>query len=234
LASPFAQAQPTDFDSWLAAFRQDAAAQGISAATLDSALTGVIPDERVIELDRRQPEFLQTFLTYLERRTTPRQIERGQALLVTHAALLDEIEQKYGIPKAVLVAFWGLETNYGAYLGGFNIPASLATLAFDGRRSAFFHKELLEALRIIDAGHVDAIDMNGSWAGAMGQMQFMPSTFGPTPSTATATAASTCGTRCPTPCTRRRIICNAPAGAQANRSRWKCGCPKASTCVVPG
>jgi membrane-bound lytic murein transglycosylase B len=141
LATPLAQAQPTDFETWLVAFRQDAAAQGISAATLDSALTGVTPDEQVIELDRRQPEFLQTFLAYLERRTTPRQIERGQARLAEHAALLDEIEQKYGIPKAVLVAFWSLETNYGAYLGGFNIPASLATLAFDGRRSAFYRKE---------------------------------------------------------------------------------------------
>jgi membrane-bound lytic murein transglycosylase B len=177
LASPLAQAQPTDFDTWLAAFRQDAATQGISAATLDSALTGITPDEKVIELDRRQPEFLQTFLTYVERRTTPRQIERGQALLTEHAELLDAVEQQYAIPKAVLVAFWGLETNYGAYLGGFNIPASLATLSFDGRRSTFFRKELLDALRIIDAGHVEAIDMNGSWAGAMGQMQFMPSTF---------------------------------------------------------
>ncbi|MCU0811502.1 MAG: lytic murein transglycosylase [Thiobacillaceae bacterium] len=177
LATPLAQAQPTDFQTWLAAFRQDAAAQGISAATLDSALTGVTPVEQVIELDRRQPEFLQTFLAYLERRTTPRQIERGQALLAEHADLLDAVEQQYGIPKTVLVAFWGLETNYGAYLGGFNIPACLATLAFDGRRSAFFRKELLDALRIIDAGHVEAIEMNGSWAGAMGQMQFMPSTF---------------------------------------------------------
>jgi membrane-bound lytic murein transglycosylase B len=177
LAIPLAQAQPTDFDTWLAAFRQDAATQGISAATLDSALTGITPDEKVIELDRRQPEFLQTFLTYVERRTTPRQIERGQALLTEHAELLDAVEQQYAIPKAVLVAFWGLETNYGAYLGGFNIPASLATLSFDGRRSTFFRKELLDALRIIDAGHVEAIDMNGSWAGAMGQMQFMPSTF---------------------------------------------------------
>jgi len=98
-------------------------------------------------------------------------------LLAEHAALLDAVEQQYGVPKAVLVAFWGLETNYGATLGSFNIPASLATLAFDGRRSEFFRSQLLDALRIIDAGHVAAIDMNGSWAGAMGQMQFMPSTF---------------------------------------------------------
>ncbi|MBW8330145.1 MAG: lytic murein transglycosylase [Thiobacillus sp.] len=167
----------SDFDSWLADFRKEAAAQGISVATLDAALTGVMPVERVIELDRRQPEFLQTFADYLGRRVTPTQVARGQALMAEHAALLDAVEQQYGIPKAVLVAFWGLETNYGATLGSLNIPASLATLAFDGRRSAFFRSQLLDALRIIDAGHVAAIDMNGSWAGAMGHMQFMPSTF---------------------------------------------------------
>jgi len=131
----------------------------------------------VIELDRRQPEFLQTFADYMARRITPAQVARGQAMLAEHATLLDAVEQQYGVPKAVLVAFWGLETNYGATLGSFNIPASLATLAFDGRRSEFFRSQLLDALRIIDAGHVAAIDMNGSWAGAMGQMQFMPSTF---------------------------------------------------------
>lgn len=177
LATPLAHAQQADFPTWLAAFREDAAAQGISAATLDAALTGVAPDDRVIGLDRRQPEFMQTFLAYLERRATPRQIARGQAMLTQHTELLDAIAQRYGVPKSVLVAFWGLETNYGEMLGSFNIPASLATLAYDGRRSAFFRKELLDALRIIDGGHVAAVDMNGSWAGAMGQMQFMPSTF---------------------------------------------------------
>lgn len=165
------------FESWLAAFRQEAAAQGISAATLDAALTGVTPMEKVLELDQRQPEFLQTFADYLDKRVTAARVARGQALLQEHAALLDAVEQKYGVPKSVLVSFWGLETNYGSYLGNHNIPASLATLAFDGRRSDFFRSQLLDALRIIDAGHVQALDMNGSWAGAMGQMQFMPSTY---------------------------------------------------------
>jgi membrane-bound lytic murein transglycosylase B len=105
------------------------------------------------------------------------QVSRGQALLQEHADLLDAVEQEYGVPKAVLVAFWGLETQYGSVKGSLNIPASLATLAYDGRRSGFFRSQLLDALRIIDAGHVDAADMNGSWAGAMGHMQFMPSTF---------------------------------------------------------
>lgn len=166
-----------DFEIWLAGFREEAAAQGISGATLDAALSGIAPVERVIELDRRQPEFLQTFADYLGRRVTPARVALGQVLLAEHAALLEAVEQRHGIPKAVLVAFWGLETNYGATLGSLNIPASLATLACDGRRSGFFRSQLLDALRIIDAGHVAAGDMNGSWAGAMGHMQFMPSTF---------------------------------------------------------
>lgn len=165
------------FDTWLAEFRQEALAQGISAATLDSALTGLVPAERVVSLDRRQPEFLQTFTDYLQRRVTPGRVALGQARLQEQAALLDAVEQQYGVPKNVLVAFWGLETHYGAILGSHNIPASLATLAFDGRRSSFFRSQLLDALRIIDGGHVSAVDMNGSWAGAMGHMQFMPGTF---------------------------------------------------------
>ncbi|MDA8127985.1 MAG: lytic murein transglycosylase [Betaproteobacteria bacterium] len=170
-------APPSAFDTWLAAFRREAAAQGISAATLDAALGGVKPVEPVIALDHRQPEFLQTFGDYIARRVTAGQVARGQALLAEHADLLDAVEQRYGVPRTVLVAFWGLETHYGADLGGFNVPATLATLAFDGRRSGFFRGQLLDALRIIDAGHVSAADMKGSWAGAMGNMQFMPSTF---------------------------------------------------------
>ncbi len=165
------------FDDWLAAFREEAAAQGISTATLDAALTDLKPVERAIELDRRQPEFLQTFSDYLARRVTPTQVVRGQAALAANGTLFDAVEARYGVPKTVLAAFWGLETHYGAQLGGFNIPASLATLACDGRRSAFFRSQLLDALRIVDAGHVAAADMKGSWAGAMGHMQFMPSTF---------------------------------------------------------
>ena len=176
LAGAPAYAQ-SDFDSWLEAFRQDARAQGISPATLDAALSGLAPDARVIELDHRQPEFLQTFADYLGRRISADRVARGQALLEQNKALLDAVEQKYGIPRTVLVAFWGLETHYGTVLGSLNVPSSLATLAWDDRRSGFFRSQLLDALRIIDAGHVSAADMTGSWAGAMGNMQFMPSTF---------------------------------------------------------
>jgi membrane-bound lytic murein transglycosylase B len=166
-----------DFDRWLADFRLEAAAQGITPVTLDAALTGLAPVPRVIELDGRQPEFLSTFSDYLGRRVTPGRVARGQALMQEHAELLDTVEQRYGVPKPVLVAFWGMETSFGANMGTLNVPASLATLAWDGRRSAFFRGQLLDALRILDAGHVAAIDMNGSWAGAMGHMQFIPSTF---------------------------------------------------------
>jgi membrane-bound lytic murein transglycosylase B len=179
ISQPTQAAQPaqTAFDRWLADFRREAEAQGISPATLDAALTGIEPAERVVALDRGQPEFLQTFTDYLGRRVTPERVEQGQALLQEHAALLDAVELQHGVPKSVLVAFWGLETHYGSVKGNLNIPASLATLAYDGRRSAFFRSQLLDALRIIDAGHVSAADMTGSWAGAMGHMQFMPSTF---------------------------------------------------------
>lgn len=167
----------TSFDSWLADFRAEAATAGITDVTLDAALSGIRPAERVVALDRGQPEFLQTFTDYLGRRITADRVGQGRALLQEHAALLDEVERQYGVPKTVLLAFWGLETHYGAVKGSLNIPASLATLAYDGRRSKFFRSQLLDALRIIDAGHVSAADMTGSWAGAMGHMQFMPSTF---------------------------------------------------------
>jgi membrane-bound lytic murein transglycosylase B len=166
-----------DFSAWLAQFRQEALAQGISPATLDAALGNVQPLPQVLELDRRQPEFIDTFWNYLDKRISPQRLARGQAALIEHKALLDEVQARYGVPASVLVAFWGLETNYGAYLGDFPIPAALATLAFEPRRSAFFRSELLQSLRIIDAGHVAAADMKGSWAGAMGQVQFMPSTY---------------------------------------------------------
>ncbi len=177
LATLPAHAQAT-FDDWLAAFRQDAEAQGISPATLDAAFdrhhAGRARDRA---RPRASPNSCKPSpITWGD--ASPRtRLRAARPCWQEHAALLDAVEQQYGIPKAVLVAFWGLETHYGTMLGSLNIPASLATLACDGRRSAFFRSQLLDALRIIDAGHVSAIDMNGSWAGAMGHMQFMPSTF---------------------------------------------------------
>lgn len=175
---PHAQAQESEpFDQWLLALRADAAKQGISAATLDAALGGVTLVERVIELDRRQPEFTQTFWNYLDQRVTAARIERGRQMLVDHRELLAKIEKNYGIPPRFLVAFWGLETNYGSFLGSFPTIASLVTLAHDRRRDAFFRAQLIDALRIVDEHSVTVGEMNGSWAGAMGHLQFMPSTF---------------------------------------------------------
>ena len=171
-----AQAQ-TDFSSWLAEFSQEARARGISQTTLDQALRDIQMAPRVVELDRKQPEFVESLATYIERRVTPQRIARGQALLAEHQALFDEVENRYGVPRQTLAAFWGLETSYGSVMGNTPIPAALATLAFDGRRSAFFRSQLLDALTLIEAGHVTAAEMKGSWAGAMGQMQFMPSTY---------------------------------------------------------
>jgi membrane-bound lytic murein transglycosylase B len=166
-----------DFDAWLTRFKKDALAQGISQATLDAALAGVKPLPQVLEQDQRQPEFVDTFWNYLDKHISAKRLERGHAVLAEHKALLDAAQSRSGVPASILVAFWGLETSYGDYLGDYPVPAALATLAFDPRRGGFFRGELLQALRIIDAGNVAAAEMKGSWAGAMGQVQFMPSTY---------------------------------------------------------
>ena len=166
-----------DFESWLAELHTEARGLGISQATLESALTGLAPLPRVIELDRKQPEFTLTFAQYLARVITPARVEEGRAKLRANAALLKEVSQRYRVQPRFIVSLWGIETGYGRHTGGFGVIAALATLAHDGRRSGYFRLELLDALRIIEDGHVTAAAMNGSWAGAMGQSQFMPSSF---------------------------------------------------------
>jgi len=156
-------------------------------------------------------------------------VARGQAKLAEHAALLDAVEHKYGVPKNVLVAFWGLETNFGSSMGTLNIPASLATLAWMVAAARSSAASCSTRCRIIDAGHVAAIDMNGSWAGAMGHMQFMPSTFRAYAVDGTAMPVSTSGNRCPMPCIRQRITSGAQAGAPVSRWRLKCNCQRALT-----
>ena len=167
----------SEFEAWLAQLLQDARQKGISDKTFDRALAGFQPITRVIELDQRQPEFVDTFWNYLDRRVENRRVAQGKEHLRVQAKLLRSVQSKHGIPASVLVAFWGLETNYGGTTGNFPVPLALATLAYDNRRSEFFRRELLNALTILEQGHIGLGDMNGSWAGAMGQMQFMPSTF---------------------------------------------------------
>ena len=166
-----------DFNTWLDKLKTEAKRQGISQKTLDSSLIGIKPIPRVIELDRKQPEFTLTFAEYLKRVVSDRRIRIGKSKLKEHEELLKEISLKYGVQSRYIVALWGIETDFGRITGGFPVISSLATLAYDGRRSKFFRKELLLALKIVDGGHILANDMVGSWAGAMGQNQFMPSSF---------------------------------------------------------
>jgi membrane-bound lytic murein transglycosylase B len=165
------------FQRWLDDLRREARDQGVRAETLDTALADVAPIQRVIELDRRQPEFTQTFWTYLDKRVTEQRVERGRELLAKHRPMLQAVAAEYGVQPRFLVAFWGLETNYGDYMGSFPVIGSLATLAYDDRRAGFFRTQLLHALRIVDQGHITADRMMGSWAGAMGHLQFIPGTF---------------------------------------------------------
>ena len=171
-------AQEQSFDEWLKELRAEALGLGISEATLDAALTLVEePIPRVLELDKSQPEFVQTFAGYMRNRLSDARIERGKSLLVEYKDLFNRIQQQYGVQPHYLVSFWALESNFGDFTGGFSVVNALATLAYDPRRSDFFRNELLTALRIIEEGHIPVEQMSGSWAGAMGQCQFMPSTF---------------------------------------------------------
>ncbi len=175
VTEPSAPAEP--FPEWLEQFRADARVRGISRVTIEDALSDVEPIPRVVELDRRQPECSLTFREYLSRVGSDERIARGRKRLAKHRALLNAVSTKYGVPPQVIVALWGIETDFGRLTGGFQVIPALATLAHDGRRSAYFRKELFNALTIIDQGHIRAADMMGSWAGAMGQCQFMPSSF---------------------------------------------------------
>lgn len=167
----------TDFSTCLISFRQKAQQAGISNKTITDSLTKAKLNTRVLELDRQQPEFTNTFADYFNRRVTDKRIEQGQALLVKHQALLDRVAQQYGVPAPYLLAFWGLETNYGSYFGNIPVVDSLATLGCDPRRSTYFTGELISALRILDEGAIQPDKMIGSWAGAMGHVQFMPTAF---------------------------------------------------------
>lgn len=166
-----------DFGSWLSGLRADAQAQGVKNSTLDAALGDVSPIPRVIELDQRQPEGRLSFRQYRERVINDARINKGRRLLAKHRSRLTAIENRYGVPAEIIVSLWGIESSFGEFKGRFPVVDALATLAYDGRRADFFRGELISALKIIDNGDVDAQAMFGSWAGAMGQSQFMPSTY---------------------------------------------------------
>ncbi|MEZ4598607.1 MAG: lytic murein transglycosylase [Syntrophotaleaceae bacterium] len=175
---PDGGAAESSFPAWKQEFRREARAAGITEKTLDRALGGLEkPLPRVIALDRRQPELVQTMKEYVETRVSRERIAGGRQMMDRYPTWLGRVERAYGVQRRFIVALWGMETNYGRLTGGFPVIHSLATLAYEGRRSTYFRKELLNALRILQAGHVSLKHMDGSWAGAMGQCQFMPSSF---------------------------------------------------------
>jgi membrane-bound lytic murein transglycosylase B len=176
LFSPAAYADE-DFDIWLREFAQEAVDKGISVPTVEQALSGVRPIEQVLRLDRKQPESTITFDEYRQNVVTPTRVKKGKELYNKNRALLDKIANESGVPAQYIVALWGIETSYGENTGSFNVIPALATLAYDGRRSGYFKGELINALKILDQGHIPLAQMKGSWAGAMGQNQFMPSSF---------------------------------------------------------
>ncbi len=172
-----ALAEQQNFEQWLAELRQEAIGKGISEQILETAFKDVKPIPRIIELDRKQPEFTLTLEQYVSRVVPKRRINLGKKRLEANRELLQQVAEKYGVQPRFLVAFWGIETDFGRLTGGYPVIAAISTLAYDGRRSAFFRRQLFDALQILEEGHIMADKMTGSWAGAMGQAQFMPSTF---------------------------------------------------------
>jgi lytic murein transglycosylase len=168
---------PAGFEKWLEDIRQEAAAQGISQEAIWVGLSGVTFDQSVINKDRGQGVFKQSFEQFSGRMVSSSRLRGGANMLKRHAATLARIEQRFGVPGPVLVAIWGLETDFGAVRGNLPVIRSVATLAFDCRRTEFFQGHLFDALRIVDRGHLTPAEMRGAWAGEMGQTQFMPSSY---------------------------------------------------------
>jgi membrane-bound lytic murein transglycosylase B len=171
-----APAAPVTFEAFVADLRAEALTRGISAATVDATLTNIEPVTVVVTRDRSQPETTQSLDAYVQQRVTAGRIATGRKMLGTHRALLARVEKQYGLPPPVMVAIWGIESNFGSFTGSYSTIPALATLAWDGRRP-LFRSELFEALRIVDQGLAAAAELKGSWAGAMGQPQFMPSSY---------------------------------------------------------
>src|SRR6476619_5895238 len=181
LMTPAAPAQAAScgtgsFEAWLADFKNEAAAKGISQSAIASGLNGVTLDQAVLSRDRSQRVFSQSFEEFSGRMIPPR-LARGASMMKQYGSVLARIEQSYGVPGEVLVAIWGLETDFGVNIGKFSTMRSLATLAYDCRRSETFRAELMDALRIVERGDLSPQEMKGAWAGELGQTQFMPSSY---------------------------------------------------------
>jgi membrane-bound lytic murein transglycosylase B len=178
LSSVSAQAAAQDFKSWLKTARAEALERGISPSVVNHALPETMePIRRVLELDHEQPEGSPDFERYLKNVLSDDRIEKGREKMLAHGKLLDQVENTYGVDKQVIAALWGVETMYGRNTGTYDVVTALATLAYDGRRGPYFRDEMFKALEILDKGQIHLWQMKGSWAGAMGQCQFMPSSW---------------------------------------------------------
>ena len=178
LSAGYAMANTKSFDEWLIELRGEALEKGINPQIISTALpTGMAPIERVIELDRKQPEGKMSFVEYRGKIVNSARIRKGRQMMRRYRSELNAVSEEYDVQPQYIVALWGIETNFGNNTGGFDVVHALATLAYDGRRGEYFRGELLKALQILDEGHITPADMKGSWAGAMGQSQFMPSSF---------------------------------------------------------
>ena len=169
--------QAQEFERWKWNFRSEALAAGISAQTYDAAFAGVVLDPKVIRLDRKQPEFSRPIWKYLESAVSETRVANGREKLAQNGELMAAIERRYGVDRQVVLGIWGLESAYGAFYGNNSVIRSLATLAYDGRREKFAKEQLISALRILQRGDISAERMKGSWAGAMGHTQFIPTSF---------------------------------------------------------
>jgi membrane-bound lytic murein transglycosylase B len=181
---PRAQDQPQDalptappFSDWLTALRQEARERGFSDALLNETLEGIEPLEHVVRSDRSQAELNPGFGRYLSTRVTAAMVSRGKEKAAENRAVINQVERKFGVQGRFLLALWGIETRYGRVTGNVPVFQALATLAWEPRRATYFRGELFNALTMVQRGHIDAPSMTGSWAGAMGQTQFMPSSY---------------------------------------------------------
>ena len=174
---PEALPAPPPFSDWLVALRQEARDKGYSDALLNQTLEGLAPLEHVVQSDRSQAELNPGFARYLSTRLTNTMIRRGKEMAVQHQTVLAQVERKYDVQRRFLLALWGMETRYGRVTGNTPVFQALATLAWEPRRATYFRGELFNALTMVQRGHIDAPSMTGSWAGAMGQTQFMPSSY---------------------------------------------------------
>ncbi len=179
VANETATEQPAkpSFEDYTAALRLEADQKGYDKALLDQVFSSLTFHERVVKADQSQPESVETLSTYLPKRVSETRIRMAREFYQQYLPELEKIGEKYGVQPRFIVALWGLESSFGRFMGNYSIPSALATLAYDGRRETFFRQEFFNALDILAEGHISFADMKGSWAGAMGQSQFMPSSF---------------------------------------------------------